>query len=199
MSLRALVPLLLLVFAPGCVPTPEPVGDIDAKPDERLIGTWTEGGSTFVIDRSPVKGHPKGLLRMRVWDNGKDTAKDAPNETDWLFTAVVGKHTYGNMLIEADAKNTNPDLGAEGAYEKWLKSAKKGYFVGLLTFDGDTATLDGGSAKAFEALMEKEKIQKRGDFHAIPAGWLAKHLEKNGPDALFTGKDGTKYTRVKTK
>lgn len=200
MSLRIAVPLLLLVFAPGCIPTPEPVGDIDtAKPDERLIGTWTNAGSTFVIDRSPVKGHPKGLLRLRIWDNGKDTAKDAPAETDWLFTADVGKHTYANMLIEAEAKNANPVLDNEGDYEKWLKSKKKCYFVGKLAFDRDTVTLDGGNEKAFEALMAQEKFEKRGDFHAVPVGWLTKYLEKNGPDALFNTKEPTKYTRAKAK
>jgi hypothetical protein len=199
MSLRVAVPLLLLVFAPGCVPTPDPVGDIDAKPDERIFGTWTNEGTTFVIDRSPVKGHPKGLLRMRVWEKNNDPTKGDANETDWLFTATVGKHTYGNMLLSADPKQLNPALGEEGAYEKWLKSEKKGYFVGLFTFDRDTLTLDGGDEKAFDALMVKEKIKKRDGLHAIPVGWFTKYFEKNGPDAIFTGKSASTYTRVKQK
>jgi hypothetical protein len=200
MSLRVSVPLLVLVFAPGCVPTPEPVGDIDtAKPDERLLGTWTISGTTVVVDRSPVKGHPKGLLRVRAWDKGKDAAKDEPNETAWVFTTTVGKHTYGNQLVDTGHKNVEAKLGTEGAYEKWLKSETKGYFVGKLTFDGDVLALDAGDNRAVEALMTKEKIKPLDKFHAIPAGWLAKYFETNGPDALFPGKDVQKYTRVKAK
>jgi hypothetical protein len=197
MSLRVAVPLLLLVFAPGCVPSPTPVGDIDAKPDERIFGTWTRDGSTVVFDRSPVKGHPKGLLRVRVWDKGNDPAKGEHNETDWLFTATVGKHTYGNLLIDSEAKNLNPILGTEGDYEKWFKSKGKYFFVGKLTFARDTFELDGGDEKALEALATKEKFGKRGDFPALPVGWLAKYLEKNGPDGLFTGKAVSTYTRAK--
>lgn len=212
MSLRVSVPLLLLVFAPGCVPTPEPVGDIDtAKPDERLIGTWTNSGSTFVVDCSPVKGHPKGLLRVRKWDRvttneitptterDLDPVNRAPDETVWMFTATVGKHTYGNQLVDTGNKNVEAKLDAAGAYEKWVKSETKGYFVGKLTFDRDTLVTDGGDNRAFEALMTKEKIKLLDKFHAIPAGWLAKYFEKNGPDALFPGKETTKYTRVKAK
>jgi len=211
MSLRVAGPLLLLVFAPGCVPTPEPVGDIDAKPDERLVGTWTQSGDTYVIDRSPVKGHPKGLLRVRRWvrvttnEITPTTERDlapvnrAPDETVWVFTATVGKHTYGNQLVDTGNKNFEAKLGTEGAYEKWAKSETKGYFVGKLTFDADALALDGGDNRAFEALMTKEKIKPLDKFHAIPAGWLAKHLETNGPDALFPGKETTKYTRAKAK
>jgi len=195
---RLAVSLLVLVFAPGCVPTPEPVGDIDtAKPDERLIGTWTLSSDTLVFDRSPVKGHPKGVLRMRQWDSGKGAAKDTPDW--WVFTAEVDEHAYSNWLVEADKKGVTPELGTEGAYEKWTKKPTKGYIVSLLTFGRDTFALEGGDLMPFEALMTKEKFEKRGDFHALPAGWLTKYLEKNGPDALFPGKYVVKFTRAKAK
>ncbi len=200
MSPRIAVPLLLLVFAPGCIPTPEPVGDIDtAKPDERLIGTWTKGGDTFVIERSPVKGHPKGLLRVRVWDKGKDPAKGACDDTDWIFTAEVGKHTYGNMLVEVGKKNDVPALDTEGEYERWAKSPKRAYFVGKITFAEGAFAVDRGNEEAFKALVTKEKFGERENLPEIPAGWLVTYFEKNGPDPLFDGKNVQKYTRVKAK
>ena len=192
---RRLLPLVALgaLFGAGCVPVTDPVGDIDkAEPNKELLGTWdSSGGEEWVVDRPEVKGNPKGLMRIRIVEG------DKTKETMWVFTAVVGKRTYANLLI-GEGKTTYADLSTEGAYEKWAKRGGR-YWVGLLTFKGDELALDGGNEKAFDALMEKEKIATADGHYKTGAGWLAKYLDKHGPDAVFDGKHTLKYARAKKK
>jgi hypothetical protein len=188
--------LAAALVSAGCVPVTEPVGDIDkAEPNKDLLGEWRDdkSESTLIVDRPDVKGNPKGLMRIRVVEKGKKLE----HEGIWAFTTTVGKHTYINVLI--GKKENEPNLNTEGAFAEWLKSEYHGYWVGRLTFKDDTLITDGGDKKAFEKLMAANKIAPAGDFFAPESGWLAAYLEKNGPDAIFTGKDETKYTRIKGK
>jgi hypothetical protein len=176
----------------GCVPVTEPVGDIDkAEPDKALVGKWTEGfgnQATVTIEVPDVKGNPKGL--MWVGETGG-------NEY-WFFTTRVGKHTYANLIL-GEKFETPPPLRTEGEFAKWKKDGKKRYFVVRYTLDGDRLTVDGGNHGAFQKLMAGEKVApvKDEDFYPTPAGWLAKYLDKNGPDALFDGSNKGEYRRAK--
>ncbi len=195
MSQRSLLLFAFAVLAPGCVPVAEPVGDIGtAVPNKELLGTWQSTDTEqWVVDRPDVKGNPKGLMRVRVVTNG-----DTDKEVMWCFTTTVGKRTYANLLV-FNGVSPFPDCSKEGAYEKWATSKSRGYWVGLLTFKGDELILEGGDKNAFAALMAKEKIGEAGGYSKTPAGWLAKYLEKNGPDAIFDGGNKTEFKRAKKK
>jgi hypothetical protein len=193
--------LVLAAFAlltPGCIPVTEPVGDIDkAEPNDALLGNWQEAkGESWVVDRPEVKGNPKGLMRLRAVEKGKKPENAGDKDTLWFFTTTLGKHTYANVLL---GSGTWPyfefaKCGKEGEYAAWTKSDKHGYGIVRLelgTHDGKGwGTVwragvhpDGGEIKK---LMSANRIDKSGEFYQTPAGWFAKHLEKNGPGELFS-------------
>jgi hypothetical protein len=197
MSLRVFGLFAVAVLSSGCVPVTEPLGDIDkAEPDKNLIGSWTvsdENKETLAIDVPAVKGNPKGL--MRAVTNGKP---DDPSNVIWFFTTSVGKHSYANVILTETAA-TSPPLGKEGEFAKWKQDAKKRYFVFRYTRDGDKLAVDGGNNTAFEKLMAAEKIEMLKDegFYATPAGWLAKYLDKNGPETIYDRTNTRDYRRAK--
>ncbi len=192
---RRLLPICALgaLFSVGCVEVTDPVGDIDkAEPNKELLGAWDcSNGHRWVIDRHDVKGNPKGLMRIRIFDQGGTIEK--PDHTMWFFSTVVGKRTYTNLLMNDGGF---ADLSTEGAYAKWTKLGGQ-YWVGFITIKGDELTLDGGDTKAFNALMEKEKIGTVGNYYKTGPGWMAKYLEK--PDAIFDGTNKMEFSRVKKK
>jgi hypothetical protein len=193
-----LLPFFCVSLLAGCVPVTEPVGDITkAEPNKELLGTWETGTEQWIVDRPEVKGNPKGLMRITVVPAGRKKEDAGADNVMWFFTTTVGKHTYANLLLNGGSRVSYPDLGKEEAYEKWLKSDGRGYWVGLLTLKGDDLTLDGGDPTEFNTLMKKEKFAMQGEFYKTPPGWLAKHLEKNGPDGIFTKKELLTYKRVK--
>ena len=199
MSLRIAVPLVLvLVVAPGCVPVAEPVGDIDrAEPDERLVGTWKgTSGDTWVVDRSPVKGHPKGLMRARVYDAGR-APEGKPNHLMWFFTATAGKYTYVNLLIDPKGNLFDAGIAEEGAYEKWAAKKDRGYLVGLLALDGDSLKLDGGNAKKFAEAADAAGGERAGDFYTLSPARRAELLGKGGNAEVFDGSNASKFKRAK--
>jgi hypothetical protein len=180
----------------GCVPVAEPVGDIDkAEQNKELVGTWCLGGDRWVIDRPQVKGNPEGLMRARVTRKGQNPDAAARGDTCWFFVATAGKHTYVNLLLGTGDRG-DPDPGAEGGYAAWAKGGR-GYLVGELDLGKDRFVLDGGDARAVQALMAGEKVEFANDVYRVKPGWLAAYLEKNGPDDLFTGRGVLEYHRVK--
>ena len=199
MSRRLLLPFFCVALLAGCVPVTEPVGDINkAEPNKELLGTWLRTDKEqWIVDRPEVKGNPKGLMRITIVEVGKKKEDAKGEDVMWFFTTTVGKHTYANLLVNGGSRVTYPALHEAGAYEKWLKSDGRGYWVGLLTLKDDDLTLDGGDASAFNDLRKKEKFAMRGEFHKTPPGWLARHLEKNGPDGIFQKKDLMTYKREK--
>ena len=189
------------LLSAGCIPVSEPVGDIDkAEPNKELLGEWIfeETGDTWVIDRLEVKGNPKGLMRIRVIEKGKKLENVGQRETLWFFSTTLGKHTYVNLLI-GKKEGDGPHLAKEGEYAEWVKRKEGGYYVGWLVSNGDTLTLDKGDHKAVKKLMDAEKIARNEYYYLPEPGWLTAYLEKNGPEAIFTGSDVMKFTRVKKK
>jgi hypothetical protein len=192
-----LLAVTIITLLTGCVPVTEPLSDPDkAKVDMRLLGKWQRVGETnyTVVDAPAVKGHPPGL--MRAVYNGK---ADEPHSAFWFFTTTIDKHTYATMFINP---NTGKGMGfadfrAEGAYAKWHKEAARRYFVVHYVLDGDRLTVDGGDNTAFGNLMRAEKIEANDKFHKTPPQWLATYLDKNGPQAIFNGKDVQQWQRVK--
>jgi hypothetical protein len=196
MSRQVVVGFAVLVS--GCIPVTEPLGEIDkSEPDKALVGEWStlnrRGAADFLrvksltVDIPEVKGNPKGLMRgfMAQADKKVDTEV-------WFFTTAIGKHTYATILVGSTASQELPLFGNEGDFAKWRKEKGKQYYIFRYTRDGDRLTLDGGNLDSFMALMKDAKIKSDGSNHFIkyyetPAGWLAKYLDKTGPDDLFDG------------
>jgi hypothetical protein len=203
---RCKVLLFALAFvALGCVSVTQPVSDIDkAELDKALAGKWsvTKGRGTadllqiksLTVDAPEVKDNPKGLMRG-VMDQG-----DRESEF-WFFTSTVGKHTYANLILAPSHRDEPPKFGKEGAFAKWKKSETKSYFIIRYTRDGDAMTMDCGNYDTFTALMKDAKIKGDGakyvEFFDTPAEWLAKYLDKTGPDKLFDGTNTLALTREK--
>jgi hypothetical protein len=204
--MHRLTPLLAAaLLASGCVPVTEPVGDVEkAKPDEPLVGKWSpsKGGAivsvfdikSLAVDAPAVKGNPRGLMRA-VW------AGDGQEDELWFFPASVGKNTYVNAILGPADGVAAPDFGKEGGFAKWQKQEQKRYFVFRYTRDGDALTLDCGNADTFSKLMKAEGIRDDGakslPFFYTPAGWLAKYLDKTGPQKVFDGTNVLKLKRAK--
>lgn len=193
MSRRTLLFAVVPILA-GCVPVTEPVGDVSkAEPDKRILGIWQkDDGSTYEIDIPEVAGNPKGL--MRTLGNGKP---DDLSNCFWFHLTTIGKHTYATIYLHPTEQAKFADFREAGAFEKWMKGDNHRYFIFKYTLDGDNLTVDGGNDTAFKKLMADEKIAMTGDYFKTPAGWLAKYLEKNGPETIFDGSNVEKRTRMK--
>jgi hypothetical protein len=190
-SLFALVPLLA-----GCVPVTEPLGDAaTAEPDKRLVGRWqrdNDPSDVYEIDVPAVTGNPKGLMRAV----GGDKPDDLTNAF-WFHLTTVGKHTYATIYLHPTEDAKFADFREEGAYAKWTKGDRRRYFVFRFVLDGDTLDVDSGSDKAVMTLMATEKFDKdAAGYYGTPAGWLAKYLEKTGPDTIFDGSSVDHRKRV---
>jgi hypothetical protein len=202
------IPLVFFgILSAGCVPVTNPVGDIDkAEPDKDLIGSWRDDEREprlWVVDHPRVKGNPKGLMRVRVVENGKKLEDLKPDDAFWFFTATIGKETYSNLLVvSANPKKHewHPDFGREGEYARWAKHEQRGYWVARLSIRGQAATIDDGDHRAFDSLMKEHKFMEVGEYYVTPRDWLATYLEKNGPAAIFnSGKGIRTLTRVDEK
>jgi hypothetical protein len=169
--------VLVAVLLPGCcVSVTEPLSDPDkAEPDKRLEGKW-ENGAIIVIDSPAVKGYPKGLMRAVY----QATADDPEKAVFWFFTTTIGKDTYATVY-------TNADFREEGAFKEWNERKDRQYWIYRYELDGDKVTLHGGNKEAMKKLMEAAKIEREKDYFKTPPGWLAKYLEKSGPQTLYDG------------
>ncbi len=208
MSRRILCLAATTLLLPGCVfLVNQPLSDPDkAESDKRLVGKWelvsasqvsvvgenTPGSRLFeqgrvqgekklcAIDLPAVKGNPKGLMHCR----------DAEHDF-WFFITTIGKHTYWTVYL--DAKGGCADFSQEGAFAKWNKGDLRLYEILLAVPDGDRLTLHQGGIESVKKVMADELIPagKMGkdlesfEYFKTPPGWLAKYLEKHGPDALY--------------
>jgi hypothetical protein len=191
-------PVLLAILFTGCVPVTNPVGDIDkAEPNKDLIGTWRDDERQprlWVVDHPKVKGNPKGLMRLRVVEQGKKLEDLKSNDMVWFFAATAGKERYANVLVlstKPEKLNWSPEFEREGEYDRWSKHEQRGYWVTRISVMGQVGTIDDGDHRAFESLMKDHKFMEMGEFYAIPRGWLAGYLEKNGPGAIYNSGKGT--------
>jgi hypothetical protein len=178
------------VLLPGCLPVTEPLSDPEkAEPENRLLGKWEQlDGTRCQIDCPEVKGNPKGLMRCRRPSNGDF----------WFFTATIGKHTYWNVLSDADWDQF-PDFGQERAFERWNKPGSRLYHVLHCVVEADRFTVRWWGSRAQDKLgaeqiplvqiplVEGESRRKLPGYFKTPPGWLAKYLEKNGPESVFDG------------
>ena len=200
--------IVLTALCAGCVEVTEPLGDIDkAEPDKNLIGSWAPEFDKLwvhVVDQPEVKGNPKGLMRLDVVPR-KDPEKETEKRTLWFFVTHIGKHTYANILL-GRAKNSGvagfAQFDKEGTYAVWVKSDRRAYWVIRYNFEDDQLTTyeaNEGVDKLFKANQIGHTGGNNGrgfdDFFQPPAGWLAKQLEKNDPDDLFS--PNRTYNRLK--
>lgn len=188
---------LLFAFVPllaGCVPVTAPLGDVSkAEPDKQLLGTWKkDDGFSYEIDIPAVDGNPKGL--MRSVGGGKP---DDLSNAFWFHLATIGKHTYATIYLHPTEDAKFADFREAGAFDKWMKGDSRRYFIFRYVLDGDSLTVDGGNDSAFKKLMANEKFEMAGDYFKTPAAWLAKYLDKNGPETIFDGSNVETRTRVK--
>ncbi|MCI0701167.1 MAG: hypothetical protein L0241_08795 [Planctomycetia bacterium] len=196
MSPRLLMLLSITLFA-GCVPVTQPVSDIEkSEPDKALVGKWIDKldpKRTITIDVPNVKGNPKGLMRAVQNDAGDD-----PEQILWFYTSTIGKHTYANIVLNPKEGLKSPPFHKQGEFEKWKKTPTKRYFIFRLTIEKDALTVDGGDKFTFNKLMDAEKFAETDSgCYQTPAGWLAKYLEKNGPDKIFDRGNTQEFTRAK--
>jgi hypothetical protein len=188
---------LLFAFVPllaGCVPVTEPLGDAaTAEPEKRLVGSWKkDDGSTYEINVPAVAGNPKGLMRAI----GNDKPDDLSN-TFWFHLKTIGKHTYATIYLHPTEMAKFADFRESGEFEKWMKNDNRRYFIFRYVLDGDNLTVDSGNDDVVKKLMADVKFDMAGDYYKTPAGWLAKYLEKNGPEAIFDGSNAERRERVK--
>ena len=199
MSRRVLAVFALAVLSTGCIPVAEPVGDIDkAEPDKKLLGEWRgeKHEELWVVDHPEVKGNPRGLMRAIFVPKGKKVEDAKPGSVCWFFLAKVGKHAYANVLLVGG--ENHPDfaqLEKEGAYAAWAKNEKRGYGIVLLAIEGETITISMEADSQVEKLMKANQFVESDHIYKTPPGWLAKHLEKHGPDGLFEKMDT--FSRMK--
>jgi hypothetical protein len=194
------VPLVLIVaLLPGCLPVNEPLSDPDkAEPDKRLVGKW-QGGKWWgcdigdcEIDFPDVKGNPKGLMRAV-----KHKGEIVDEATYWFFTTKIDKNTYATICFESrDDRIVSPDFREEGAFEKWKKGDRR-YEICRYKLDEEKLTIHFGDDNATKKLMQAEKIEDAGSYFKTPPGWLAKYLEKNGPETLYDGTYKAEWVRAK--
>lgn len=192
MTRYSLLFALAVLPAIGCVPVTEPLGNVNkAAPDKGLVGKWkvtkntgqfeSSSFTSLVVDAPVVKGNPKGLMRADV-----GAGVGAP--VWWFYTHALGKRTYAVVLTERTLPL--PGFEKEGAFAKWAKGKEKGYFVFRYALDGDKLTLDVGDYDAFSKHAGAADIKGDGgkyfQYFFPPAGWLAKHYEKNA-DAIYDG------------
>jgi hypothetical protein len=186
---RVVLFLGVALLSAGCVPVSDGVGDIDkAEPDKNLLGSWLDREREprrWVVDHPEVKGNPKGLMRVRVVEKGKKL-EDLPGKLHmWFYTATIGKETYVNMLVGG----TDQDLSKEGGYAKWAADDKRGFFVSLLTPDGDKLSINPGDHEVFDKLMKEAKFKEVSkEYSAVfktTPGWLTAYLKETGPKPLF--------------
>ena len=68
----------------------------------------------------------------------------------------------------------------------------------LKMLDKDMLVVDIGNKDVVARVMADEKVgQTDNGVFKTPAGWLAKYLDKKGPDAFFDGSNKAEYRRVK--
>ena len=198
MSRRFLVLFAFAVLSSGCVPVTNPVGDIDkAEPDKALLGTWvsTKNPSDIVrFEIREVKGVPKGMMPMTVLGTSPE------REPYWIFVSTVGKEKFGNLCMDTNANKRDvlPNFTNADVYEEWSKSKSRVYVVFRYSTGKDEIILNFGDEKAFESVAKAEKlIKKKDELFETPVGWLAKYIEKNGSDKIFTDAKDVKYERKK--
>lgn len=207
---RRWLPLFVLLFAPGCVPSNDPLSDPEkAEPDKALLGEWTADEHRVTFSVPEVKGNPKGLMRLSA--AGPDGGD--PQHL-WFSPTKLGKHTYANVLMTPGTikdKDAYAQFDKEGGYAKWAKDAQKWVVVALYAVEGDTLTINQGDFDAAATRMSKEKFAlpdhsgKGPMWYKTPAGWMAEFLTKNGPDEFFPPKPAraggqvVKLTRAKPK
>jgi hypothetical protein len=216
MSRRCLFPFAVVFFLPGCVPVTEPLSDAStSEPDMRLVGKWKSDGQSMTIDVPVGKGNPKGLMRIRNSNEAEETGGM------WFYTTRIGKQTYANICLAAWAWFETQEIenvqgfstvfkGAQfekaGDFEKWLKDEDKRYLIGKLSFNGDKLVLDLGAEFKVASLMKMGGIERRvirnrwsGEqvviAYRVPAGWLAKFLDENKPEAIYNGSHIVEYER----
>jgi hypothetical protein len=194
------VPLVLIgVLLHGCVQATEPLSDPDkAEPDKRLLGEWQRGDERCEIDSPAVKDNPIGL--MRAVNDGR---ADSPKHAFWFFTTTIGKHTYATIYCKPGDEYGFADFRKEGAFEKWKKGDDRRYFILRYVLDGDKLTVDSGDDEAMKKLMQAEKFEGipylNGSltYFKTPPRWLAKYLEKTGPQTLYNGTNEQEWRRPK--
>jgi hypothetical protein len=197
--------VLVAVLLPGCVPVTEPLSDPDkAEQDKGLLGKWHRVNftcdETYEIESPAVKGNPKGLMRAMFHGRAED-----PKNTFWFFTTTIGKHTYATIYVEPCDKWEDlryADFLKEGAFKKWNKGKNRRYFIVRYVLDGDKLTVDVGDPVAVDKLMVAERrinVSPGGgggiglwghttlNLYATPPGWLAKYLNKSGPETIYNG------------
>jgi hypothetical protein len=118
----------------------------------------------------------------------------------WFFTTTIGKHSYATICLDPGV-GKYADFCKEGAFDKWNREKVRRCFIVRFMVDGDKLTVDFGDLEAMTDLMQAEKIPlENGEevkLFKTPPGWLAKYLEKSGPETLYTGVNVQKWQREK--